>query len=112
MVADPMLPTSYVVADKRQELEDTWTLELEPAGGDGVGEFRPGQFSMLYAFGAGEVPISVSGGGGAGERLGHTVRAVGAVTSALCSTEPGCPGRRPRSVRQQLAARTRRRAAT
>ena len=59
-----MLPVSYVVADKRQELADTWTLELEPAGGDGVGEFRPGQFSMLYAFGAGEVPISVSGGGG------------------------------------------------
>ena len=89
MVPDPMLPTSYVVADKRQELGDTWTLELEPVGGDGVGEFRPGQFSMLYAFGAGEVPISVSGGGGAGERLGHTVRAVGAATSALCSIEPG-----------------------
>ena len=89
MVADPMLPTSYVVADKRQELGDTWTLELEPAGGEGVGEFHPGQFSMLYAFGAGEVPISVSGGGGAGQRLGHTVRAVGAATGALCAIEPG-----------------------
>lgn len=84
-----MLPISYRVADKRQELEDTWTLELEPAGGDGIGEFHPGQFSMLYAFGAGEVPISVSGGGAAGQRLGHTVRAVGAATSALCAVEPG-----------------------
>lgn len=89
MVADPLLPSSYVVADKRQELGDTWTLELEPAGGNGVGPFRPGQFSMLYAFGAGEVPISVSGGGGAGERLGHTVRAVGATTRAVCSVDPG-----------------------
>jgi NAD(P)H-flavin reductase len=89
MVADPMLPLSYVVADKRQELGDTWTLELEPAGGDGVGAFRPGQFSMLYAFGAGEVPISVSGGGEPGGRVGQTIRAVGAVTSALCSLEPG-----------------------
>ena len=41
MVADPMLPTSYVVADKRQELADTWTLELEPAGGDGVYRAAP-----------------------------------------------------------------------
>jgi len=89
MVVDPMLPTSYVVADKRQDLVDTWTLELEPSGGDGVGEFSPGQFSMLYAFGAGEVPISVSGGGEAGGRVGHTIRAMGAATRALCSIEPG-----------------------
>jgi NAD(P)H-flavin reductase len=89
MVADPMLPTSYVVAAKRQELTDTWTLELEPAGGDGVGAFQPGQFSMLYAFGAGEVPISISGGGEAGGRIGHTIRAVGAATRALCAVEPG-----------------------
>jgi len=89
MVADPMLPLPYVVADKRQNLADTWTLELEPAGGDGAEAFGPGQFSMLYAFGAGEVPISVSGGGEAGGRLGHTVRAVGPTTSAVCSLEPG-----------------------
>jgi NAD(P)H-flavin reductase len=89
MVADPMLPVPYVVADKRQDLADTWTLELEPAGDGAVGEFNPGQFSMLYAFGAGEVPISVSGGGDAGGRVGHTVRAVGAATSALCAIEPG-----------------------
>jgi NAD(P)H-flavin reductase len=89
MLADPMLPVSYVVADKRQDLADTWTLELEPAGDGAVGEFNPGQFSMLYAFGAGEVPISVSGGGDAGGRVGHTVRAVGAATSALCAIEPG-----------------------
>jgi NAD(P)H-flavin reductase len=89
ILPDPMLPSPYLVAGKRQELEDTWTLELEPADGDAVSQFRPGQFSMLYAFGTGEVPISLSGGGGAGERLGHTVRAVGAATSALCAVEPG-----------------------
>ena len=89
MVADPLLPVSYIVADKRQDLADTWTLELEPADGNTVGEFNPGQFSMLYAFGAGEVPISVSGGGEAGGRVGHTIRAVGAATSALCTVEPG-----------------------
>ena len=87
MAADPMLPSSYVVTDKRQELGDTWTLELRPANGEGVGEFHPGQFSMLYAFGAGEVPISVSSSDGAS--LVHTVRAVGAATQAICSCEPG-----------------------
>jgi NAD(P)H-flavin reductase len=87
MGADPMLPSSYVVADKRQELGDTWTLELEPIGGDGIGDFHPGQFAMLYAFGAGEVPISVSSIDGA--RLVHTVRAVGATTRAICSCELG-----------------------
>ena len=83
-----MLPSAYRVAGKRQELGDTWTLDLEPVEG-AVGEFGPGQFSMLYAFGSGEVPISVSGGGGAGEPLVHTVRAVGAATRAICAAEPG-----------------------
>ncbi|HET8593002.1 MAG TPA: FAD/NAD(P)-binding protein, partial [Solirubrobacterales bacterium] len=83
-----MLPATYRVSGKRQELPDTWTLELEPAGGDGVGEFRPGQFSMLYAFGTGEAPISVSRIASDGP-LVHTVRAVGAVTTAICAAEPG-----------------------
>jgi anaerobic sulfite reductase subunit B len=87
-VADAMLPSAYVVTDKRQELGDTWTLELEPADGEGVGAFAPGQFSMLYAFGAGEVPISVSRIGDSGP-LVHTVRAVGAITRAICASEPG-----------------------
>lgn len=86
---DPMLPVSFRVASKRQELGDTWTLELEPAGSDGVAAFGPGQFSMVYAFGSGEVPISISGGGEAGGTLVHTVRAVGAATRALCDAEPG-----------------------
>jgi NAD(P)H-flavin reductase len=86
--ADPMLPSAYRVSEKRQELDDTWTLELEPTGED-VGEFRPGQFAMLYAFGAGEVPISVSGGLDGKGRLTHTVRAVGAATRAICACEPG-----------------------
>jgi NAD(P)H-flavin reductase len=42
---------------------------------------------MLYAFGVGEVPISVSGG--AEGPLVQTVRAVGAVTNAICASKPG-----------------------
>jgi NAD(P)H-flavin reductase len=86
----PMTPVPFRVADRRQETEDTWTLELEPQNGRSLPAFQPGQFSMLYAFGAGEVPISVSGDLSAADgRLVHTIRAVGAVTRALCACEPG-----------------------
>ena len=57
----PMVPERFRVTDKRRETADTWTLELEPLDRHGDFEFLPGQFNMLYAFGAGEVPISISG---------------------------------------------------
>jgi NAD(P)H-flavin reductase len=60
------------------------TLELEPAGDAAVGPFAPGQFAMLYAFGKGEVPISVSA-----LPLVHTIRAVGVVSAALCDARRG-----------------------
>jgi NAD(P)H-flavin reductase len=82
-----MEPTQYVVLDRRQETGDTWTLELEPRNG-GVPRPEPGQFTMLYAWGAGEVPISVSAVRPNG-RLVQTIRDVGAVTHKLCGLEPG-----------------------
>ena len=81
-----MAPVPFRVTRRRRELVDTWTLELEPVAGDPL-EVAPGQFTMLYAFGVGEVPISVSGRSGG--PLVHTVRAVGAVSSAICASRPG-----------------------
>jgi NAD(P)H-flavin reductase len=83
-----MTPVSHRVADTRQETHDTWTLTLEPSA-DSLPAFAPGQFSMLYAFGVGEVPISISGDLAAAGPLVHTIRAVGSVTESLCSLEPG-----------------------
>jgi NAD(P)H-flavin reductase len=85
----PMVPASFRVADRVQETADTWTLDLQPRQEDALPDFAPGQFAMLYAFGVGEVPISVSGDLTARGSLVHTIRAVGAVTSALCRTAPG-----------------------
>ncbi|MCS7007771.1 MAG: FAD/NAD(P)-binding protein, partial [Gaiellaceae bacterium] len=82
-----MTPVPHRVVARVQETHDTWTLELEPRG-DPIRP-RAGQFAMLYAFGIGEVPISASADVEADEPLTHTIRAVGAVTSALCSLEPG-----------------------
>jgi anaerobic sulfite reductase subunit B len=84
-IANP--PASYCVSETRQETHDTVTLTLEPAG-DPIATFLPGQFTMLYAFGVGEIPISVSGPSGE-YGLTQTIRAVGAISSALCQASPG-----------------------
>ena len=54
-----MVPVSYRVARRRRETHDSWTLDLEPVR-ETLEPLAPGQFAMLYAFGKGEVPISVS----------------------------------------------------
>jgi NAD(P)H-flavin reductase len=83
----PMVPRGCRVRATRRDLVDTWTLELEPPGG--ALAFEPGQFTMLAAPGAGEVPISISGDADAPEVLVHTVRAVGPATRAICAAQPG-----------------------
>lgn len=80
-------PARYLVRSRQDETHDTVTLTLEPAD-EPIGQHRPGQFTMLCALGVGEVPISVSGPPD-GTALVQTVRAVGAVTSALCAAAPG-----------------------
>ncbi|MFN8162200.1 MAG: FAD/NAD(P)-binding protein [Solirubrobacterales bacterium] len=85
----PMVPEPYRVLRRRRETPDTWTLELEPRGGGEAPAFEPGQFNMLYGFGVGEVPISISGDPAAAGPLVHTVRAVGPVTEAICAAQPG-----------------------
>jgi anaerobic sulfite reductase subunit B len=81
--ARPLTPLPFRVAAREQDTVDTWTLELEPAAGEAP-VVAPGQFVMVYAFGIGEVPISVSG-----PPLVLTVRAVGAVTRAITASAPG-----------------------
>jgi NAD(P)H-flavin reductase len=82
------VPERFRVSSSRQETEDTWTLELESVEGRELG-FAAGQFTMLYAFGAGEVPISVSGDPTKPNSLTHTVRAVGPTSSAVCAVRAG-----------------------
>lgn len=84
-----MIPVYYRVEGVRRETTDTWTIALEPRDGDGEFRFEAGQFNMLYAFGKGEVPISISGDPGARGPVYHTIRAVGEVTRALVASKPG-----------------------
>lgn len=87
---DAVLPLVHQVTAMRRETRDTCTVELAPIdGGAGIGEFLPGQFNMLYAFGVGEAPISISGDASDCGTLVHTIRTVGNVTQALRALRPG-----------------------
>ncbi|MEZ5383784.1 MAG: FAD/NAD(P)-binding protein [Microthrixaceae bacterium] len=82
----PMVPVAYRVERRREELPDTVTLWLRPTA-QALPTPTPGQFNMLWAFGVGEVPISLAGVDG--DVLAHTVRRVGQVTEALCALAEG-----------------------
>jgi NAD(P)H-flavin reductase len=83
-----MTPRPFVVAAREQDTVDTWTLAFEALDGESP-VVAPGQFLMVYVFGIGEVPISVSGPAGRPGPVVLTVRSVGAVTAAVCASEPG-----------------------
>jgi NAD(P)H-flavin reductase len=84
-LADPWASRPTRILRRRDETADTFTLELDaPAGA-----FEPGQFNMLWSFGVGEVPISISGDPDAGGNVVHTIRAVGTVTHAIAKLGPG-----------------------
>ncbi|MEV6205761.1 FAD/NAD(P)-binding protein [Kitasatospora sp. NPDC051914] len=82
------VPVPYRVASARPETADSVSLELVAQDAPLPG-FSPGQFAMVYAFGVGEVPISVSAIDGA--TVTFTVRSVGAVSAALGRLGPGSP---------------------
>jgi len=89
--ADSMIPKPFRIQRTRNETHDTFTMELVPKSGNGGFNFSPGQFNMLYVFGVGEVPISISGDAGDTELLVHTIRAVGTVTKAMRKLKRGDP---------------------
>lgn len=88
-VQDRMIPRPFVIDRVIRDVSDTFTLVLSLEGGKEPVSFRPGQFNMLYVFGIGEVPISISGDPNAGGPLVHTIRAVGPVTRAMARLNPG-----------------------
>ena len=58
---DSMVTVPYRIIGVRIETADTFTVEMEPQEGGPRFSFEPGQFNMLYVFGKGEAPISISG---------------------------------------------------
>ena len=89
ILADPMVPALFRIDRVKQETEDTFTLGLVPNEENTTFSYLPGQFNMLYVYGVGEVPISISGDPSLTSRLEHTTRRVGTVTTAMGLLRPG-----------------------
>lgn len=89
-----MAPLFYTVVSAHRDTGDTTTLALEPLvraeeRPAALPRWEPGQFTMVYAFGVGEIPVSISGDPFQQERLVHTVRDVGPVSHAIAAARPG-----------------------
>lgn len=75
----------------RVEVENihTFTMELVDPGLRRAYRFAPGQFNMLYAYGVGEVPISIVSDPAEPTLLEHTISAAGRVTSVMARWKVG-----------------------
>ena len=82
-----MVPDPVRIAAVQRETPDTFTLTVEPRGRAEFKPFQPGQFSMLYAFGNAELPISISSDPAVSTELRYTIRAVGAATTCLVNSK-------------------------
>ncbi|WP_290649255.1 FAD/NAD(P)-binding protein [Aquisalimonas sp.] len=84
-----MIPRQFRIEEAFAEVGsgEVYSWRLSPLDGEPL-RFAPGQFNMLYQFGIGEVPISISGDAEAAG-LVHTLRAVGGVTKAMQKLEAG-----------------------
>lgn len=81
------VPFPYRIVARWEETPDTATLRIEPVA-EPLPSFAPGQFAMVWAFGRGEIPLSVSAIPTTGG-LAHTVRSVGAVSEGLYAARVG-----------------------
>ncbi|MBD3234229.1 MAG: Ni/Fe hydrogenase subunit gamma [candidate division Zixibacteria bacterium] len=88
-LTEPMITRPFRVNRAIKDTHDTFSLELTPSGNSNKFDFAPGQFNMLYVFGVGEVPISISGDPAKQSKLVHTTRAVGNVTKAMNKLKAG-----------------------
>lgn len=85
------IPQKARVIDRIQEAPGIFTLNLRLDDDQAQADYRfaPGQFNMLYVYGVGEVPISISSDPDDAHVIGHTIRAQGRVTQALSRLQPG-----------------------
>lgn len=84
-----MLPMPYRIKRTDRDTHDVFSLQLQSVDDRPALSFAPGQFNMLYVFGVGEVPISISGDPTHPENLVHTIRSTGTVTKALRQLKRG-----------------------
>jgi len=88
-IENPMLPKTFQIHKVIKETYDTYTIELSGQDCKSNFIFKPGQFNMIYVFGIGEVPISISSSSENTSHIAHTTRSIGAVTNAINALRAG-----------------------
>ncbi|GKS58708.1 Ni/Fe hydrogenase subunit gamma [Nitrospira sp.] len=88
---NPYMIHAAIIMEKIQEAEqvNTFRLRLVDEQVRQAFRFQAGQFNMVYLFGVGEVAISIVSDPDEPERLDHTIRVAGRVTSAMAHMQPG-----------------------
>jgi NAD(P)H-flavin reductase len=89
-MSNPWQSHTAVIRDKVHEAPGVATYKLgfaDESAADGF-RFHPGQFSMLYLPGVGEVPIGISGSSAEDRTWWHTVRLAGNATRTLDKLGP------------------------
>lgn len=84
-----MIPAIYRIDRRAEEFPGTFTLDISKVTAGAVPGFTPGAFNMLYVFGTGEVPISMSGAESECDGYRHTIRTHGLTTEALSRLKEG-----------------------
>lgn len=79
---EDLIPRPARIRARKAECDGVITLDIETVSKNNI-RFESGQFNMLYVFGIGEIPISHSGDAKNKDYYTHTIRSVGAVSSAL-----------------------------
>ena len=79
------------IVERIQESHNIFTLRLSFTDPDLHKNYRfqPGQFNMLYLFGAGEIAISIVSDPEHDHLFDHTIRAVGRVSNAMANLRAG-----------------------
>jgi len=86
-----LLPHAVEVVSNRQCADNLYVLELKFTDESTSADYsiQPGEFNMLYAFGEGEIPVSVSRVDPENQIWEHAIQAVGDVSNAICDLEVG-----------------------
>ncbi|NIP38578.1 MAG: Ni/Fe hydrogenase subunit gamma [Candidatus Dadabacteria bacterium] len=88
-IKNPFMPTLFIIDRIKRETSDTFTLKLLPQDIKSKITFAPGQFNMMYIYGIGEVPISITGDPADQTSILHTIRRVGNVTNSISRLKRG-----------------------
>lgn len=86
---DVWTPLLYLIKERKEENKNTVSLLVAPLSARQIDPIQPGQFNMLYVFGKGEIPVSVSSIAVDHPQMIHTIQDVGRISGGVCALKPG-----------------------